>query len=261
MKRWIFSALMLCMLPLNAQDHVQDESEKKGRVLLQQMVEALGGPAWLNRSTWETTGRAASFFKNEPEGVQLYREFHKSTPGSSGVSRIELTKKRDVVEIWTADAGYDVIFKGKKPLPKDVVESYFRRQSHSIDTVVQQWLKQPGTIVSYDGLDNVQRRQVDRVTIINPQNDAVTLDLDSSTHLPSRRSFRYRNATYGDYDQEQEEYADYHVYDGVQTPLSITRYKNGDMTAQIFVQTAKYNVSLPEEIFNPDRPYNAPKVK
>jgi hypothetical protein len=38
--------------------------------------------------------------------------------------------------------------------------------------------------------------------------------------------------------------------DGLQTPLTITRFHNGDMTNQRFLYKASYNVALPPNAFD-----------
>jgi hypothetical protein len=255
-KSWIaVMALLLCVPVVRA----QDASEQKARSLMAQMVDALGGDAWRNRTEWEFQGRTAAFYKNLPTGDAPFYLFHKVVPGTPGVERVELTKKRDVVQIWTADTGWELTFKGKKALPQEIVVDYFRRQKHSIDEVVRVWLKDPQAIVTYDGPGNVQRRQTDKITVIDSHNDNVTLDLDANTHLPIRRSFRFRNETYKDFDVDDEEYADYHVYDGVQTPISTTRYRNGEMVGQRFLTKISYNQPTREDMFSPDQPYNKKK--
>ena len=52
-------------------------------------------------------------------------------------------KKIDVVQIWTAGTGSEVTYKGKTTLPKEQVEDFYRRRAHSIESVVQDWLKAP----------------------------------------------------------------------------------------------------------------------
>jgi len=252
---WIFAAVVLYTLPSRA----QDASEQKARALLQQMVVALGGDAWTGRTEWEFQGRTAAFFKGNPTGDAPFFLFHKVVPGTAGLERVELTKKRDVVQIWTADEGWELTFKGKRALPKDIVEEHFRVRDHSIDEIVRVWLKDPQAILMYDGPSTVQRRQADKVTVINSKNDSVDIELDADTHLPLRRTFKYKNLVYKDYDEDQEEYADYHVYQGIQTPISITRYRNGDMVAQRFLTKISYNSPTPEMLFSPDQPYNAKK--
>lgn len=259
--RWLSAALAL-VLAITAPLHAQaagDDSDKKSRELLQQMITALGGDAWLNRQTWEMQGRVAGFFKNEAQGSMPVWFFHQAVPGTYGLDRTEQTKKRDVVTIWTNDNGYEITFKGRKALPKDIVEDHFRLQKHSVDEIVRVWMKDPKAIYVYEGTSMVGRRLADKISIVNGENDSVELELETYTHLPLRRSFKWRNPTYKDFDEDVEEYEDYHVYEGVQTPLSTTRYRNGDMVTQKFIQSAKYNTPLPESYFDTTRPYNKRK--
>jgi len=67
--------------------------------------------------------------------------------------------------------------------------------------------------------------------VIDSTNDSVTLELDANTHLPLRRTFEWRNATYKDRDEDVEEYSDYHDVQGLPTPYTVTRYHNGDMVS------------------------------
>ncbi|MBS1815273.1 MAG: hypothetical protein JSS87_10395 [Acidobacteria bacterium] len=250
-------ALLLVMgVPMRAQEQ---SSETKARDLLQQMITALGGDAWLHRQTWEMQGRVAGFYKNVAQGSTPVWFFHKSVEGTAGLDRTEQTKKRDIVTIWTADNGYEITYKGRKALPKEIVEDHFRLQRHSMDEIVRVWMKDPKAIYIYDGTSIVGRRMADKITIVNGENDSVDVELEASTHLPLRRTFKWRNPTYKDFDQDVEEYEDYHAYDGVQTPLSTTRYRNGDMVTQRFLQSVKYNIPLPENYFDINQPYNKHK--
>jgi len=98
----------------------------------------------------------------------------------------------------------------------------------------------------------VERRLADKVTILSDNNDAVTVDIDSSTHLPLRRTFLWRNETFKDQDEDAEEYADYHTIQGLPTALTISRYHNGDMASQTFLLKVEYDVNLPPDNFNID---------
>lgn len=98
----------------------------------------------------------------------------------------------------------------------------------------------------------VERRIADKVTILSANNDAVTLELDASSHLPLRRAFKWRNETFNDFDEEAETYDDYHTVQGIPTPYNITRYRNGDMVNQRFVTRVVYNQGLSPDLFNPD---------
>ncbi len=237
--------------------------EQRGRQLMDEMVAALGGETWLNRKDMQFHGRIASFFQGQPNGMVVefdaWHQFPDATHQEAqrigfltDKSMIFPGKKIDVVQIWTDGEGYEVTYKGKTTLPKDQVEDYYRRQAHSIEDVVRNWLKTPGVMVLYDGTNMVGRRMADKVTILSANNDAVTIDLDTATHLPLRRTFEWRNTTFKDHDEDVEEYDDYHTMQGLPTALTTTRYHNGDMANQRFLTNVQYNTGLPHELFNPD---------
>ena len=230
----------------------QDDSAKNAQqahAALDTMVKALGGDAWLNMQNREYQGRSAAFYHGKPSGATVeYWEIH-AWPNKD---RIEFTKHRDVVQIYTGQEGWEVIYSGKKELPKEQEEDYLRRRDHSIETVVKTWLKDPATILIYEGQHLAESHLADQVTLISAQNDAVTILMDSQTHLPLRRSFQWRDPLYKDKDEDAEEYDNYRPVDGFQTPFNITRFRNGDMVNQRFLFKAIYNQALPSDEFSPD---------
>ncbi len=237
--------------------------EQRGKELLDQMITALGGPAWLARHTAAEHGRTAAFYRGAPTGATIdyteLRQFHTETQPPlerigflTDKSIILPGKKIDVVQIWTADNGSEITYKGKNPLPKDQVDDYLRRRNHSVEAVVFTWLKAPGVIVIAEGTSMVMRHLADKLTILSANNDAVTLDLDVNTHLPLARTFEWRNRQFNDHDEDREEYNDYHDFDGLPTPLTLSRYRNGDLVNQRFLTKVEYNVPLPPDTFNPD---------
>jgi hypothetical protein len=234
---------------------------QRGRALLDQMVTALGGDAWLNRTTIQMDARGAVFFHGAPDpGVIEYRDLRRlPASGKPEAERIEYTKKRDVIQIWTGDTGTEITYKGNGPLPKDQVEEFVRRKAHSVEEVVRTWLKAPGVEVVWEGTSMVGRRLADKVTVLSANNDAETLELDSMTHLPLRRTFEWRNPQFKDHDEDSEDYEDYHTVQGLPTAYSVTRYKNGDMVNQRFVVKVVYNVPLADSLFDPAIPLHGKK--
>lgn len=237
--------------------------EQLGHKLLDEMVEALGGQAWLDRKDMQVSGRTAAFFQGQPNLNVIeytgWRQFPDAThPGAERIgfltdkSMILPGKKIDVVQIWTADTGYEVTYKGRTTLPKEQVEDYERRRNHSIESVVNDWLKAPGVMVISEGTGMVERRMVDKVTVLSANNDAVTIELDATTHLPLRRRFEWRNETFKDHDEDVEEYSDYHTIQGLPTAFTMTRYRNGEIANQRFLTKVQYNQGLPPDLFNPD---------
>ena len=106
---------------------------------------------------------------------------------------------------------------------------------------------------AYEGSNMVERRLADQVSILNADNDAVTLELDESTHLPLSLSFQWRDPLYKDLNTDVQEFDDYHAVQGIMTPYSITRLHNGELTGQRFLTKVVYNAKLAPEMFDPNR--------
>ncbi len=255
----VLAGLAMAALPAGAFAQAQtvtqqanDEAAKnahQAREALDAMVQAMGGQAWLDMKNKEIEGHVAAFFQGNPDlGTTLTFEYHQWPDRD----RIEVTKHRDVVEFYIGREGWEVTYRGKKAMDKELLDDYLRRRDHSIETVVKEWLKDPNTILVYEGPHMVERRDAVQVTVISPQNEAVTIFMDVSTHLPLRREFQWRDPLYHDKNTDAEEYDDYHTIDGFPTAFTITRFKNGDMVRQYFVTGAKYNETLPADFWDVD---------
>jgi hypothetical protein len=238
-------------------------ADQRGRKLLDEMLEELGGDIWLNRRNVRQVGHVARFFRGAPTGIVI--DFNAVDQFASGdrpeamrigfltdKSIIFPGKKVDVVQIWINNTGHEVTYRGNAKLPQDQVDDYFRRQDHSIESIYRVWLKAPGVMVVAEGSTMVERRLTERVSILSANNDAVTLDIDAQTHLPRRRTFETRNPKFKDIDEDAEEYDDYHTIQGFPTPFTITRYHNGDMSSQTFFSKIEYDVDLPPGTFDPN---------
>ena len=235
--------------------------QERGRRLLDQMQQALGGEKWLHRGTERLEGKGAAFYKSAPNPYETqFEEYLRLEPFGERlviVSKMGVlipTAKRDVAEVWTQDGGYEVTFRGRKELPKIDVEDFQRRRRHTIDVLVQDWLKRPGTLVTFEGSKMEDRRLVDKVSILTADNDAITLALDQETHLPRSRSFRWRDPIYKDFDTDEERYDDWQPEEGIMTSLTISRYRNGDMVSERFLTKVQYGLPFAPDLFDPDRP-------
>jgi len=196
-----------------AQTPTTDSSKAKS--LLDAMVKALGGEAWLNREDWIYYGRTASFYKGQPhEGAPEFEEYYRAKPFAERVILVShygvfiATDHKDIAEVWTDAGGTEITFKGTKPLPAKDVEDYERRRRHSLEVIVNEWLKQPGVVLTYGGSDMVERRLAEQIDIMTTNNDAVTLQLDESTHLPLSISFQWRDPLYKDLNTDVQEFDD-----------------------------------------------------
>ncbi len=231
-----------------------EDSDAKCRKLLAAMVEALGGQKWLSLKDTFLNGRTSGFFQGKPTGAitDFYSLRTPPTPQVQGQERVEYTKKRDIVSIFNPSAAWEITYRGKRALPEDQASDYFRRRDHSIETAVLVWLKDPATVLLWEGQQVAERHLTDQITLISASNDAITLQLDTDTHLPLRRIFSWRDPLYKDKNEEVDEYDDYHLIDGIQTPFTLTRFHNGDMASERFLYHAAYNVPIAPDAFDAD---------
>lgn len=230
-------------------DDAGAKNAQQARATLDAMVKALGGDAWLSQQNKMMEGHIAAFFHGAPDlGTTETFEFHQWPDHD----RIDVTKHRDVVEFFLGRQGWEVTYRGKKAMDKDILDDYLRRRDHSIETAIKVWMKDPNTILIFEGQHLAERHLADQVTLISPQNESVTILMDAQTHLPLRRVFEWRDPEYKDKNTDAEEYDDYHTIDGFPTPFTITRFKNDEQVRQYYVTKVEYNQNLARDFWDPD---------
>src|ERR1700739_4281152 len=174
MKRSWLSAMCVLLLanPLWAHSNTHDANAKRARAALDAMVQALGGDRWLNLENSYVEGRTSGFYQGKPTGaIGDFYSYH-VFPDKD---RVELTKKRDVVDIFIGNEGWEITYRGNRLLPKDQMDEFLRRRDHSIEVAVKVWMKDPGTILLFDGQSLAERHLADQVTLISSSNDSITI--------------------------------------------------------------------------------------
>ncbi len=232
------------------------ENAHRARALLDQAIQTLGGQAYLGVRDMQQSGRAYSFFHGRPtsNGVLFWR--FTQFPDKE---RIEITKERDIAQIYNGDKAYEVTYKGPHPMePKDVTD-YLRRRKFSLDIILRTWVNDPSVALLYEGNAIAAEHPALQVTLINSKNESVTLYFDADSHLPIKKTFSWRDPVDKQRNLEEEIYDNYRQVQGVMTPYGFTRYYNGDMAGQRFVNTVSYNQGLDPAMFDPNSGYNPNK--
>jgi hypothetical protein len=223
------------------------ENAAKAKQLIQQAIQTLGGEAYLTWRTQTSQGRSYSFHHGEPNSLGTLFWRFREYPNKD---RLELTKHRDVFEIFNGDNGWEVTFQGVRKLEGDEIQPYLRRRHYALDGVLREWIDQPGVAFFYEGQRVAAQKQTEQVTIMNAKNEAVTLNFDINTHLPVRKTFSWRDPTDKERNVEEEIYDNYRNVQGIITPFDVTRTYNGEMSAQSFLTNASYNETLSPDLFD-----------
>jgi hypothetical protein len=253
------------------------ENSAKAHALLDQATQALGGQAYLTAENRGDEGRWYSLYHGASHGPGAqYRQFSRypdqdrleiigrgnvfiPLPLFSSVDVIVVSKKKntnDIVVIHNGDKGYEITNKGTSSQDKEDLQSYLRRRQHSIEQVLRNWVKDPKMQFFYDGVTIVDAKPADQVTVLNSQNDSVTVYLDQNSHLPLKTSFTWRDPKDKQKNVEQEIFDNYRPVQGIMTPYSITRTFNGETTHQRFINTVRYNLPLPQGTFDAEVTYD-----
>jgi hypothetical protein len=224
----------------------KDPGVQKALQVLNDMVRGLGGDAYLNVHDMKSEGRTYGFYHGRPNSMSI--EFWRFWEWPDK-ERIELTKQRDIAELFIGDKGYEITYKGTGTQEPKEMEDYLRRRDHSLEWVIRKWLGAPGTMILYDGTAMVEQNLADQVSVLNANNDSVTISVDPRTHLPVKTSYSWRDPQDRQMDEESVVYANYKLIQGIQTPYSTVRNRNGEMTNQRFITAASYNTGLPPTLF------------
>lgn len=255
--------------PVAPANSIDSENSAKARGFLDQAIAALGGPAYLTAQNRAEEGRWYTLYHGQSHGAGAqYRQFSRFPEqdrleiigrgnvfiplplfGSVDVIVVSKKSKNDIVVIHNGDKGYEMTNKGTSSQDKEDLTAYLRRRQHSLEHVLRTWIKDSTMQYFYDGMAIIDGKPTDQVTLLNKQNDAVTIYLDQNSHLPLKTSFTWRDPKDKQKNVEEEIFDNYRLEQGVATPHSITRTFNGEMTHQRFINTAKYNLPLDDSIF------------
>jgi hypothetical protein len=232
------------------------ENAHKAKAIIEQGIQALGGQAFLTVRDREQQGRIYSFHHGRESGGGPFWSFSEFPDKE----RIELTKERDIAQLFVGDKAWELTYKGARAIEEKDRLDYMRLRRFSLDTVLRTWVTDPGVIFLYEGPAIAAQHSSDQITLINSQNESVTLYFDNDTHLPVKKSFTWRDPVDRQKNLEEEIYENYRQVSGIMAPYNVTRYFNGDMARQRFLNSVTINQGLDEAMFNPNSGYNPNKV-
>jgi hypothetical protein len=245
MFRKLLGVLLLCACAA-----AQARDPEKGKKILEQTVQALGGQAYLNVRDTRAQGKAFVFSRYEElEGMVPITNFER-WPDKY---RQEQGKKRDVIFVLNGEHAWESTFRGVREYPEPELEAIRMRRMLSVDYILRFRLgKEPGLEVAAMGTDMVDGRQVDIVEINDAENRTVTLFIDRHTHLPVRREWVIPNPKFQNRDEYVEmlgKYSPAKGAPGVMVPLYIHRETNGIKTFEAFFDEVHTGAKLSDSLF------------
>ncbi len=237
MKMVPFVAALLLLLP----DAVRSQSRPAETI--DQMIEALGGPAFLDAKDIHTTGRFFAFTRGQLSGADTFSDFIKFPD----MERTEFGgPKFKTISINRGKEGAKV--EGKKdPIPQSPgeCEEFLKSFKTSFDYVLRFVVKDRQTTLQTLATEILDFKRADVVELRDRDKNRIRFYIDRDSHLPIKMQVRRSDES----KLHEEQYANWHKFQGVMTPLFVSRLTDGVKTMEIRGETAVYNSGHADTVF------------
>jgi hypothetical protein len=242
MKR-ILLAVLAAKLALGA-----ETPEQRGKRVVDECLQALGGDRYLNMDTRVETGRAYSFYRDKLTGLSIATIYTRYDSGVADTlhnlaqrERDNYDKKQDYGTLFTDKDAWDITYRGARPLPDERFARYKETTLRDVFYIIRVRLHEPGWIIESKGADVIENRAVEIVDLTDANNLSTTVYFDRITKLPVRQAFFRRDPVTKDKNEEVTHFTKYRDAGGVQWPFAIERDRNGEKIYEIFSNSVEIN--------------------
>jgi len=254
--RIILAALLLAGLAGSGRG--AETNEQKGKLVADEALAALGGPAFRAMRDRTESGRAYQFYREKLSGLALAHLYTRyladpetQEHGSLRVrERQAMGKKQEDVYLFTEGTGYELTFRGARPLADIDIQRFKVSTLRNIFYILRERLTEPGLFFESRGSDFYENRPVEIVDVVDANNDTVTVYFDQMTKLPTRQSFFRRDPIDNTRLEEVSIFGKYRdVGGGVMWPFSIRRERNGEKIFEMYSDSVEINQGLGDDLF------------
>ena len=266
---WLMAVLLLAPLGTCAQNPdtiAPEESEARAKKILNQLVQAMGGSAYLGMKERQCDGRRAVIghngalagfvqFKDTWEFPDKNRTDYVAHSRNTllgyiiGVQDLDLTRGGLVIQVFNGDQGWSMDRGGVSDIPEDSLAEFQAAVKRSPENLLRSGLKNPELGLRWGGLDTVDLREVDWVEISDREDRTYRLAVDRNTHLLIRSVVRLKDENTREEREDVSIYTNYLQKNGVQIPMQVTRERDGRRVAQVFYDACQVNPALPADFF------------
>jgi hypothetical protein len=235
-----------------------ETNQQKGKRIADEAVAALGGQAFLTMKNRVESGRIYGFYREKLSGLgvsTLYTSYldRPETPDANFIGvrvRDARGKKLDDVMLYIDGTGYELTFRGARPMADIAINQFRIGTMHNIFYILRERLNEPGMIFESHGRDFFENRPVETVEVTDANNDTVLVYFDQATKLPTWQRY-YRKDPIDNSKQEEvsifSKYRD--VGGGVMWPFTIRRERNGEKIFEMYSESVEINQDLKDSLF------------
>ncbi|MBL8293401.1 MAG: hypothetical protein JNN08_16250 [Bryobacterales bacterium] len=232
--------------------------QDRGRSLLQDTLQALGGERFLAVQDRIESGRAYSFYRERLTGLAratIYTRYltpsDKPEPGRIYQrERQAFGKDEDYAILFDEEKGYSITFRGATPLPEATLTRYRDTTRRNFFYFLRQRRNEPGLLLEHQGSQVFQNQPVEVLDITDDENVTLTVMIHQSTRLPVRQVFYRRDPATKERREEVTFFSKYRdVGGGVQWPWAMTRFRDNEKIFELFSDAVTINQGLSDQLF------------
>ena len=247
--------LVLCLILQTL--HAETPLER-GKRIVNECLDALGGDRFRNVETREQSGRAYSFYREQLTGLsiaKIYTHYYNNVTDTAHElaqrERQNFGKKEDFGNLFGENEAWDLTFRGARPLPLDRFARYKESTLRDIFYILRVRFHEPGLTFESRGAEVLQNAPVEIVDVTDADNRVTTVYFHQLTKLPLRQVFYRRDPATKYKDEEITLFSKYRdTGNGAQWPFAIERERNGEKVFEIFSETVTVNSSkIPDSLF------------
>lgn len=227
------------------------QDEEKARHLIEDAVQAMGGEAFLKVTDIVSSGNYFVFNREGASSGIIKFSDYTLLPDKS---RFELGNRKKELEItvFNLEKNQGWILEGQKETrdaTPEEMDDFRKSVKHSLETLLRTRYRDPANKLFYLGPGEGREATLEIVKLVDPENDEVTIYFDRISKLPVKTEYWSLNKK-GVRQRHVQEYSQWHVIQGVNTPLRTDGYINGRRSFQSFILKISYNNKLTEAFFS-----------
>jgi hypothetical protein len=244
-----------------------EQSTAKGKQILKDLINALGGDGYKEVRESQCQGRRAQFGHNgeltgyidfvddrrypDKDRTEFISKGRNTILAAMiGLDGLDFSHGGIVITLYNGDQGWTFDRSGVNDLPASAVTDFQEQVKRNIDNLLRLRLNEEGMSIRFDGSDTVDLKEVDWVELVDREQRKFRLAVDHSTHLLVRSVIKTQDEETRQIDEDVSIYTNYQLRDSVWMPLQVSREHNGRRTTQIFYNACKFNPSFPDVLFS-----------
>ena len=247
-----------------AETMMPEQSAAKAKQVLNQLISAMGGDAYLQTRETDCTGRLAQFEHNgDLSGYTNFRDYwhlpdknrtEYEVKGAKGgllgvlIGSIPF-KGGTIIEMYNGDDGWTMDRGGVSEQSAVNISDFKEQTKRDIDNVLRFRLKEEGMLFRYGGMDLVDMKPVEWVELVDREDRTFRYAVLQNSHLLARSIVITRDETTRERTEEVTSYGNYHMQGQVMAPLQVERKRDGRRQFQAFFDACSFDQHFPPDFF------------